>query len=209
MNKHPFITIIGNIGSGKSTVSRLLAERMNAQLVQADEFYKVNPFFPETVVNRSRWSLASDIWFLMKRVEMAKDIETVLPSRAVVQDSGLPMSWVYANSRLDSGHMNRNEAELYNMLYTSLTANTPTEDILVYLNMPVPVLQERIKLRNRDFELKYHSPTYLDELAKSLGQQVERMKRSGISVLEYRQTTDLSQLIEILYKDISNRIHHG
>ncbi len=72
---YSFITIIGNIASGKSTIAHFLAKQLDADLVMADELYKTNPFFQNAVVDRSRWSLASDLWFLMKRVEMAKELE--------------------------------------------------------------------------------------------------------------------------------------
>lgn len=201
---HRFITVIGNIASGKSTITRLLAQTLNADLIQADEFYKTNPFFQDAVVDRSRWSLASDIWFLMKRVEMAKQIETLLLSKDVVQDSGLLMSWVYANSRLEAGYMNHNETTLYNLLYENLTKNVPRESLVVFLNLPVPVLQQRIKQRQREFELKYHSPTYLDGLQKSLLLLKEMIIHRGIRLFEYTNCSDThpSQIVHAIVTDI-------
>ncbi len=207
-NQHRFITVIGNIASGKSTITRLLAQSLNAELVQADEFYKTNPFFQDAVVDRSRWSLASDIWFLMKRVEMAKQIETLLATKDVVQDSGLLMSWVYANSRIDAGYMNSKETELYNMLFTSLTQNIPKEHIVIFLNIPVEILKKRIVHRNRDFEIKHHSPTYLDGLAKSLALMVQTVQAQNIPVLEYNEknSAEPQALVLQIIEDITKGV---
>lgn len=209
-NQHRFITVIGNIASGKSTLTRLLAQSLNAELIQADEFYKTNPFFGDAVVDRSRWSLASDIWFLMKRVEMAKQIESLLESTDVVQDSGLLMSWVYANSRIDAGYMNTNETDLYNMLFSTLTQGTPKENIVIFLNIPVPILKQRILQRNRDFEIKHHSPTYLNGLEKSLLVMKEKIIQQGIKLFEYSETSEVdpSQTVRAIVSDIRG-VNHG
>lgn len=190
--KHPYITVIGNVASGKSTVSKLLAKKLGAKLVKADELYKVNPFFKDAVVDRTRWSLASDIWFLIKRVEMAKKIEKALESKPVVQDSGLLMSWVYTNSRLAQGHMNQSETVLYNTISDTITKNVPKETAVIYLKESVPLLLERIKTRGRDFEIKHHSELYLKGLEQSLTQMVKLLRKRQIPVLEYSQNRDIS-----------------
>lgn len=50
---HPYITVIGNVASGKSTLTPFLAKALRAKLVKADELYKTNPFFKDAVVDRS------------------------------------------------------------------------------------------------------------------------------------------------------------
>jgi len=184
---HFFITVIGNVGAGKSTFARFLAQKLPAHLVAADELYKTNPFFEDAVVDRSRWSLASDIWFLTRRVEMALDLENILTKQTVVQDSGLLMSWVYANSRLVAKHMNERETELYNELFDEFTKKTVRENLIIYLNLPIPLLRKRIEKRGRAFEVKYHSEAYLQGLQQSLDKLVERLKKQGIGVIEYQK----------------------
>src|SRR3989344_2862847 len=104
MNRYKLITIIGNIGVGKSTLTGALEREMPAQRVPADSLFKINPFFPLTLNDRARWSLTSDLWFLYERVKAEREIPGFLKTAHVVVDSGLPMSWVYARSRVGSGY---------------------------------------------------------------------------------------------------------
>lgn len=185
--KRSFITVIGNVATGKSTMAEFLAKKLNATLVRADDLYKTNPFFKNAVVDRTRWSLASDIWFLTKRVEMAVSLETQLATRPVVQDSGLLMSWVYANSRLNAGTMNKHETELYNELYETLAAKTPTEDLVLFLNLPVDTLLSRIQARGREFEVKHHSREYLEGLQDTLQTLTGELRARHRQVLELNE----------------------
>lgn len=185
--KYPLITVIGNVGSGKSTVSKFLAKSFNAHLVSADELYKTNPFFQDTIVDRSRWSLASDLWFLLKRIELTEQLQTKLHTRSVIQDSGLLMSWVYANSRLNQGYMNRKEQEIYTMVSDKLTTKIPQESLIIYLDLPIQTLLKRIRKRGRNFEIKFHTQLYLSALETSLKRLVIRLKQSRTPVLIYSE----------------------
>ena len=173
----PFITVIGNIASGKSTTARFIAENLPARFVPADELYKENPFFEKTVKDRKRWSLTSDMWFLIKRAEVVDKISLEVKEKAIVQDSGIPMSWVYANSRIKSGYMKRDEFNLYNSLFTKLTNNLPKEDLIIYLNVKTSVLLDRIKKRSRSFEIENYTPEYIAGLSESLEEYVLRLKK--------------------------------
>lgn len=205
-SSHFFITVIGNVGSGKTTFSQKLSKDLDAEFVAADELYKENPFFQDAVVDRARWSLASDVWFLMKRVQIAKELERKLLSTSVIQDSGIPMSWVYSHSRLKSKHMNKKEIDLYDELFAQFCSNLAQEDILIYLHFPLQTLMNRIKQRGRDFELQYFTRTYLRGLEESLRQYVQKKRASGSKVLEYTQengdtkdiTRDIRRILQTL-----------
>lgn len=173
--KKPFITVVGNVASGKSTIAKFIADNLPARFVPADELFKTNPFFKDTLSDRKRWSLASDLWFLVKRSELTEKFAKTL-RKEIVQDSGLLMSWAYANSRLRSGYMNKNEMSLYNMLFLKLTNSLPKENLVIYLNLPIPVLLERIKKRGRSFELEFYTPEYLDRVSKSLDDLIKKIQ---------------------------------
>ena len=55
MFDYKLVVIIGNVGSGKSTVSKMLAKKLGAKLVPADKFFEINPFFPLALEDRKRW----------------------------------------------------------------------------------------------------------------------------------------------------------
>lgn len=197
MTKNKLITVIGNVGSGKSTLTRLLAKKLSATIVPADELYKINPFFPLAVKDRKRWSLASDLWFLRERVNLAKKYPQYLLKKNVVVDSGIPMSWVYANSRLKSGFFTRDEWNLYKNYYRVATANIRPPDIVIFLKAKVPFLMERIRKRGRSFEIKYFDQKYLASLEQSIeGFMKIQDRKTKIYKLKAGISIDIDQLLK-------------
>lgn len=183
MKKHKFVTIIGNVGTGKSTLTDLVADAFPASKVPADSLFKINPFFPLAVQDRARWSLTSDMWFLLERVKMTREIPALLKISNVVVDSGLPMSYVYAHSRIGTGYFTNDEWKLYEELYNELFTNECLPDVVVYLHAPAEFLLERIQQRGREFEMKTYTAEYLDVLQHSIGLLVRRLKKHDILVI--------------------------
>lgn len=183
--KHKHITVIGNVGTGKSTVTALLAEAMAATLVKADELYKVNPFFSLTLEDRSRWSLASDLWFLHERMKLAHTTQIQLEKAPVVVDSGLLMSFVYAHSRTVSGFFIPEEWDLYQGFYDQLVTAELLPDKVIFLTAPIDFLRQRIIKRGRDFEIKHHSKAYLSDLATSLDAVKAYVQQKSVPLVEY------------------------
>jgi deoxyadenosine/deoxycytidine kinase len=199
MQKH--IVVVGNVATGKSTMSALWAKRLSCQHVEADEFYKTNPFFPLAIEDRRRWSLVTDLWFLYERVKLARLTKGYLRHRPVIVDSGLPMSWVYAHSRLSSGFSTIDEWELYLNLYKEMVVEELMPDLVVYLKAEVPFLRQRIIKRGREFELAFHSEEYLESLAASLEVLVNDLKKSNIQVVEY-QVDDQEFSLDAVVEDL-------
>lgn len=161
------IVIVGGPGSGKSTLSKMISTQIGATHVDADECYKINPFFQKAVKDRRRWSLTSDMWFLLKRFELHKDTYTLLQNSHVVVDSGIPMSLVYAHSRLEAGTFDQDEWELYQHFHATLNEKEVNPHAIVYLKASPKFLRSRIEERGRDFEVKNHTLEYLTSLANS------------------------------------------
>ena len=183
------ITVIGNVGSGKSTVCELLAKKLHAKLIPADEFYKTNPFFPLALQDRKRWSLASDLWFLKERVKLLSKLNSGLNDKNIIIDSGIVMSYVYAHSRIKSGYFTDEEWSLYQEIYTFLTKNISNQGIIIYLKAPVNFLLKRIKERGREFEIKNHSKDYLTSLQSSLDFVVKNSNVKVITINIYEKTS--------------------
>lgn len=166
--KHKLITVIGNVGAGKSTLVQLLTSLLPAHEVPADSFFEQNPFFHLAVQDQRRWALASDLWFLKKRCDLSHDLDSLLKKSDVIIDSGLIMNTVYAHSRLGSGTYTQPEWDLYQEIESELLLPLRTSDIVIYLQAQPDFLLKRIKQRGRDFEVKSYKKAYLDELNNSL-----------------------------------------
>ncbi len=183
MAKYKFITVIGNIAAGKSTLVELLSEKMPAREVPADSLFRINPFFPLALTDRVRWSLASDLWFLYERVKMTRDIPEQVKRNHVVVDSGLPMSFVYARSRLVHGYLTDDEWELYKAIHDEIIPKTRFPDKVIYLKAPIDMILERIKKRDRKFELKHYNRKYLKGLAIGLGLVVKKLEVNKVKIV--------------------------
>jgi len=184
MQKHKLIVVIGNVGTGKTTITHDLARLLKAKEIQADELYLTNPFFPLAIKDRARWSLASDLWFLYKRVEIMTKCVSDLDKQNLLVDSGLPMSWVYSHSRIKSGYYNKHEWLLYESMSDVTIARSPKPDLIINLHGTLPFLLHRIQTRGREFEKKYHTREYLSSLDFSLKNYIMRAKKKRIRVID-------------------------
>ena len=196
--KNKVITIIGNIGAGKSTLCPLLVKKLQAKLVKADDLYLINPFFPLTVKDRSRWSLASDLWFLKERVKIIEK-QLAAQKKTLVVDCGLPMSWIYSHSRIKSGHYSLDQWQLYQEFYRYLTAAIPSIDVLIDLTAPPSALIQRIFQRGRDYEKKYFDIPYLESIAHSIAEYKKQMLTPATKTISINTSQiDLRQPDELL-----------
>lgn len=191
MNKNLCITVVGNPGTGKSTFVEWLTNRLQCKQIPADSLFQTNPFFPLALKDRKRWSLASDIWFLSKRVGLYKKLPRLIKKSHVVIDSGLPMSYVYSHSRLESGFFTVDEWALYQQLYTDLTKRSIQPHLIIYLQLPVSEQRNRILTRGREFEKTHHTEEYLSSLQHSLEHMISLHKEKGIKILTVDTTRDI------------------
>lgn len=179
--KHRYFVIIGNVGVGKSTLSYALSEHLKAELVPADELFTTNPFFNLAVEDRKRWSLTSDIWFLLEREKIINNIKLTQKKKDIIVDSGLAMSWVYANTRLASGHFNSEEWELYQELFMQHGKPTPNT-IYIYITAPIETLLKNIAQRKREHEIKHYTSLYLESMRASLDQFIANTPKKIINI---------------------------
>lgn len=154
------IGVCGPIGVGKSTLAELLARRLGAAFVAERFDADANPFLdrfyaerqagavPDGTVaraDRPSWSLATELSFLTQRVDMVRDISTLLArGTSVVTDWTAAQNLVFSALTLPE-----DEFRLYESLYLRLMEGVRTPDLVVVLDAPVEVLQGRIQGRGR------------------------------------------------------------
>ncbi|HEX8682969.1 MAG TPA: deoxynucleoside kinase [Ardenticatenaceae bacterium] len=155
-----FIAIAGNIGVGKSALTRLLEQRLGWE-----PFYEAvndNPYLPDFYRDMQRWAFQSQIFFLSRRLQDHRKIldhpASAIQDRSVYEDAE-----VFARNLYLQGFMSERDYGAYCELYNAIVAFVPPPDLLVYLHADVDTLLARIALRGRDFEQTI-SRDYLQQL---------------------------------------------
>jgi deoxyadenosine/deoxycytidine kinase len=144
-----YIAIAGNIGAGKSTLTRLLSERLGCE-----PFYEAvaeNPYLADFYQNMRQWSFHSQVFFLSRRLRQHRQLldraGSVVQDRSVYEDAE-----IFARNLYLQGSMDERDYGAYRELYETLTMFLPPPDLVIYLRAQVPTLMQRIALRGRDYE---------------------------------------------------------
>ncbi|MDZ7586797.1 MAG: deoxynucleoside kinase [Patescibacteria group bacterium] len=178
------VTVIGNIGSGKTTVTPVIARALKAKRVDADDLFQtIDPFREMYLKDIKRWALANELWLTLERVILIKKYFKERQNKHLVIDSGLLMSWAYTYGHFLAGTMTPEEWRLYRRLFDKIAINLFTSSLVVYLECAVPTLMKRIKKRGRKFELKYYNPAYLKQIENGLEKLKQKLQRKKIKVI--------------------------
>ena len=153
----PYIAIEGPIGVGKTTLARQLADLFDYQLLLEDAHE--NPFLSKFYENRRQNALATQLFFLFQRVQKIDDLKQQDLFRPLrVADFLIDKDPLFAQVNLDA-----DEYELYSKVYSQMTVDAPTPDLVIYLQASVDRLLERIDRRGIASE-RTISRQYLEEL---------------------------------------------
>src|SRR5829696_6829512 len=146
MNYH-FITIEGNIGAGKTTLSHLLSRHFNARLVL--EEFADNPFLPKFYENPKLYAFPLELFFMAERYKQLKHLiqQKDLFQNITISDYLFTKCLLFAKINLPE-----DEFRLYQRLFEIIHQQLVQPDILVYLHAPVTKLQQNIKKRGRTYE---------------------------------------------------------
>lgn len=184
MKQSKMVTIIGNIGSGKTTLTPLIAKILKAREVMADNLFQtIDPFRELYLNDLKRWALANELWLTLERVILVKKYLKKYEGKKLVVDSGLLMSWAYTHGHYLSGIMTKDEWQLYRRLFDRVAIGLFSSSVVVALECSVETLMKRIKKRGRKFELEYYNPVYLSRINNGLEKLKEKLKRKGIRVV--------------------------
>ena len=155
-----YVVLAGNIGAGKSTLVRMMCDRMGWEPYY--EPVAENPYLPDFYGDMRRWAFHSQVFFLTYRARAHRALMDV--SRPVVQDrSFYEDAEVFAQALHRQGAMSDRDWETYQGLYRTLTTLLTPPDLVVYLRASVPTLRRRIAERGRDFESRI-TDDYLERL---------------------------------------------
>ena len=158
VGKCRYLVVEGPIGAGKTTLARALAHRLHADALL--ELPDENPFLARFYEDMARYALPAQLNFLFQRVDQLRGLAQLdMFARPTVADFLFDKDPLFARITLSD-----DEFALYDKIYTHLKPQTPTPDLVVYLQAPVGTLVERVHRRGVEFE-RQMPQTYLARLA--------------------------------------------
>lgn len=145
-NKFPYIVVEGPIGSGKTTLAKMLADKFPVDYLS--EKAEANPFLPRFYQDAQRYGLPTQLFFLFQRANQIKDLsQRDMFAKPIVADFFLEKDPIFARMNLDD-----EEYALYHQIYQHLQLKAPKPDLVIYLQTPIDALMERIEERSVSYE---------------------------------------------------------
>jgi len=159
-NKYPYIVVEGPIGSGKTTLAKMLTDQFPVDYLS--EKAETNPFLPRFYQDAQRYGLPTQLFFLFQRANQIKDLsQRDMFAKPIVADFFLEKDPIFARLNLDD-----EEYALYHQIYQHLQIKAPKPDLVIYLQTPIDALMERIEERSISYEQEIPRE-YIERLANA------------------------------------------
>lgn len=148
-DKIKHIAIAGNIGAGKTTLTKMLAKQFG--WTPHFEDVENNPYLNDFYEDMPRWSFNLQIFFLNSRfrqiIDIQKGTDIVIQDRTIHEDA-----FIFAPNLHNMGLMSTRDFENYTRLFESINSMIKPPDLLIYLRATVPTLVNQIQKRGREYE---------------------------------------------------------
>lgn len=200
-----FVSVAGNIGSGKSSLTGMISEEFGWK----PYFEKVdkNPYLKDFYADMSRWSFNLQVYFLSHRFSIHKKI--LRSKRSVIQDRSIYEDVeIFAENLYRMGRMKKRDYDNYRMLFAEMTSFLRPPDLLIYLKAGMPKLMKQIRLRGRDFEKTIESD-YVMKLNKSYDEWISRYSLGKKLIVEtdrldfVNNRKDLEKIVSLMTKNLA------
>jgi deoxyguanosine kinase len=198
--EYNYLVIEGNIGAGKTSLAKKIAEETNARLIL--EQFEENPFLPKFYENPERYSFPVELTFLADRYKQLKNdiAHRDLFQAKTVSDYYFVKSLIFSRKTLKD-----DEYALYKRLFDIIQQQLPLPDLYIYLHVSVEKLLYNIQIRGRSYEREI-TADYLGQIQKSYFDFFKTHPDMKILVIDIndidfvKNTEDYNRLKEVIFK---------
>jgi len=202
--KNPHIGVAGNIGAGKTTITKKLAEKFSWKPVY--ESVVDNPYLSDFYKNMNRWSFNLQIYFLYHRfssqVKLKDIVGGFIQDRTIYEDKE-----IFAKNLNDLKFMSNIDWQTYKSLFDNMTMFISKPDLIIYLKTSTDTLLSRIKNRDREFE-KNIDPEYIHSLNVYYDRWINKLDKKNTLIIntnKFNIFKDFDRLQEI-FKEVENKL---
>jgi deoxyguanosine kinase len=194
-----FIVIEGPLRVGKTTLARILAERLHARRVYDCED---NPFLADFYAGKAGAAFRAQMYFLIERQKRLRAALAEQSQEPVISNFLMEKDRIFANLNLDD-----EELKLYERYYESVTQNLPMPDLVIYLQAKPEVLRGRIA-KKKVAEEQEISPDYVEEVSRAYEHYFFRYAGADLLVIDTSEidfvehSEDLKQLLARLQEPV-------
>lgn len=207
MFPYNFITIDGNTGAGKTTLTEMLARDFGGELIL--EEFADNPFLPMFYSQPERYAFSTELYFLVDRYEQlqATLAERDLYGKPHFADYIFKKSLLYAKANLEG-----EEFRLFERIFNTFFTNLPEPELFIYIHSKADRLVQNIQKRGRDFEQAVRK-SYLQTVEDIYFQHFEENKHLRILVIPaddldfVQKPEDYQKICEAVTKTFEPGIH--
>ena len=194
-----FIVIEGPLRVGKTTLARILAERLHGRRIYDCE---ENPFLADFYSEKPGAAFRAQMYFLLERQKRLREARAEDLPGTVISDFLMEKDRIFANLNL-----NDEELKLYERYYEAVTVDLPNPDLVIYLQAKPEVLRARIA-KKKASEEKQISPEYVEEVARAYEHFFFRYAGIDLLVIDtseidfVERSEDLQQLLARLQEPV-------
>lgn len=176
--RYNFITIEGNIGTGKTTLASKIANDLNAKVIL--EQFEDNAFLPKFYEDPGKYAFPLELSFLAERYQQLKDqlSEQDLFKEFTISDYSIQKSLLFANITLPD-----DEYQLYAKLFNIIKLQLPNPDLFVFLYLDIEKTRSNIKARGRDYEMQIEE-SYLADVQKGYFRYMKQQSEQRILIID-------------------------
>ena len=208
MKKAYHIAVEGSIGVGKTSLSKILAAKLQCKLIL--EEFEENPFLSEFYKDSERYAFQTQLFFLLSRYKQQLEFQQIdIFTKSIVSDYMFMKDRIFASLNLSEKEMN-----LYDNVALILEKNMINPDLIIFLQSDTDRLMKNIKSRGRNYESNMDW-NYIDALNQIYNEFFFRYDKSPLLIINtndidfVNDKNDLNEILNIIQKPINGTKYYN